>query len=158
MGSLVSYRLDGSVATIAMDDGKVNAMSPAMIAELAKVDFVSAPGTSPPEVYRPGGPHALVETALQIVPPDLDRVEQHGFRIWNLGGNSPVSLRELIATVQRVTGRELPVKQVPAQPGDVERTYADLTRAGLELDFKPSTTLAEGVARQWQWTKANQSA
>lgn len=34
MGSLVSYRLDGSVATIAMDDGKVNAMSPAMIAEL----------------------------------------------------------------------------------------------------------------------------
>lgn len=100
--------------------------------------------------------YTFIDDIVRGVLASYDRVDGHGFRIWNLGGSSPVSLKELIGTVQRVTGKELAIRQAPAQPGDVERTFADLTRAGAELDFKPTTPLAEGVARQWQWIKANQ--
>lgn len=78
-----------------------------------------------------------------------ERIGRHGFRIWNLGNSSPVSLREMIATIQKVSGRELTIKNAPMQPGDVERTFADLTRSTAELDFQPRTSFADGVARQW---------
>jgi UDP-glucuronate 4-epimerase len=82
-----------------------------------------------------------------------DRIDKHGFRIWNLGNSAPVSLRDMIATIQKITGRELSVTTRPMQPGDVERTYADLTRSAAELDFRPTTPFAEGVARQWAWLR-----
>lgn len=84
-----------------------------------------------------------------------DRIDRFGFRVWNLGHSSPVTLRDMIATVQRVSGRELQVRTMAMQPGDVERTYADLTRSTAELGFKPTTAFADGVARQWAWIRAN---
>ncbi len=97
--------------------------------------------------------YTYIEDIVRGVVAAYDRIDAHGYRIWNLGGSSPVTLREMIATVQRVTGRETPVKSMPAQPGDVERTFADLRRASAELGYAPSTTFAEGVARQWEWLK-----
>lgn len=82
-----------------------------------------------------------------------ERIDRHGFRIWNLGNSSPVSLRDMIATIQKVSGRELTVKNAPMQPGDVERTFADLTRAHAELGFEPRVSFAEGVARQWAFVR-----
>lgn len=82
------------------------------------------------------------------------RIDAHGFRIWNLGHNHPVTLRDLIATVERVTGVKAAVQEKPARAGDVDRTWADLTRAAAELDYRPSTPFAEGVARQWAAIKA----
>ena len=74
-----------------------------------------------------------------------------GYRIYNLGGNHPVSLAELIALIERVTGRKAAIDRQPPQPGDVERTWADLSRSGAELDYHPATSLADGIARQWEW-------
>jgi UDP-glucuronate 4-epimerase len=80
-----------------------------------------------------------------------ERIGGHGYRVWNLGGNRPVTLAEMIATVGRVVGREPVIEPAPMQPGDVERTAADLTRSGRELGFSPQTRLEEGIARQWAW-------
>ena len=80
-----------------------------------------------------------------------DRVDGFGYRIWNLGGNQPVSLSDMIGTIARVVGRKAVIQRQPAQPGDVERTFADLTRAGTELGYEPRTTLERGVAAQWAW-------
>lgn len=80
-----------------------------------------------------------------------DRVDAHGFRVWNLGSDRPVKLLEMIQSIARVVGREARIKQLPEQPGDVERTWADLTRAGAELDYRPETPFEEGLARQWEW-------
>jgi UDP-glucuronate 4-epimerase len=99
--------------------------------------------------------YTFVDDIVAGVLASFDRIDRFGFRIWNLGNSSPVTLRDMIATIQRVTGRELPVKPMPMQPGDVERTFADLTRATAELGFKPTTTFAEGVARQWAWIRAS---
>jgi UDP-glucuronate 4-epimerase len=74
-----------------------------------------------------------------------------GFRVYNLGGSSPVSLKEMIATIGEAVGRTPRIKQLPMQPGDVNRTYADVTRAQNELGYAPATSLAEGVKQQWDW-------
>ena len=83
-----------------------------------------------------------------------DRVDDHGYRIWNLGGSEPVSLREMIATIGRVVGREPVVTRAPMQAGDVQRTFADPERAKTELGFEATTPFEEGVRRQWSWMQA----
>ncbi len=79
--------------------------------------------------------------------------EVGGYRVYNLGGNHPVSLREMIATIERVVGRSAKIKQLPMQQGDVERTWADLTRSRSELGYEPGTTLEAGIAEQWAWMR-----
>ena len=76
-------------------------------------------------------------------------VDAHGYRVWNLGGSSPVRLDALLAAVGRVVGAEPMIERVGAQPGDVDRTWADLARSGLERDYAPKTSLDEGLRRQW---------
>jgi len=85
----------------------------------------------------------------------LDRIGTNGmnYRVWNLGGNDPVSLREMIATIERVTGRAATIDPRPMQPGDVNRTWADLTRSRAELDYEPTTSLEQGIKLQWEWMK-----
>lgn len=78
-----------------------------------------------------------------------------GYRIYNIGGNHPVSLREMIDVIGSVTGKRITIDRKPMQPGDVERTYADLTRSKAELGYEPQTTLAQGIAKQWEWMQKN---
>ncbi|MFT3687116.1 MAG: GDP-mannose 4,6-dehydratase [Phycisphaerales bacterium] len=78
-----------------------------------------------------------------------DRIADYGYRVWNLGNSAPVTLEAMIATVERVVGKRAVIRHEPASIGDVERTFADLTRARAELGFIPSVPFEEGVARQW---------
>ena len=73
------------------------------------------------------------------------------FRIYNLGGAHPVTLTEMIETIGAVVGRTPRIRELPMQPGDVERTFADLTRSREELGFEPQVGFREGLERQWSW-------
>ncbi|WP_428939850.1 SDR family NAD(P)-dependent oxidoreductase [Fontivita pretiosa] len=79
----------------------------------------------------------------------LDRCDR--YRIYNLGGAHPVSLKQLVQTIERAVGKPAIIDRKPAQPGDVERTYADLTRARAELDYEPKVSLEEGIRRFVAW-------
>lgn len=79
----------------------------------------------------------------------LDRCDR--YRIYNLGGSDPVTLSQLIAAIETAVGKKAIIERKPAQPGDVERTYADLTRATAELNYKPTTPLAEGLKQFVGW-------
>ncbi|GJQ29510.1 MAG: epimerase [Phycisphaerae bacterium] len=83
-----------------------------------------------------------------------DRIPQHGYRVWNLGGNRPVALGEMLATIERVVGKKADIRREPMQPGDVDRTWADLTRAAAELGYQPRTPFEAGVTRQWAWVRS----
>ncbi len=84
-----------------------------------------------------------------------DRVPVHGFRVWNLGSDRPIRLDAMIDTIARTVGKPPRVKRLPPQPGDVERTWADLSRSRDELGYAPSTAFEEGVRRQWAWVQQN---
>jgi UDP-glucuronate 4-epimerase len=76
-----------------------------------------------------------------------------GYRVYNLGGNHPISLADLVRTIERVTGVSVQIDRKPRQAGDVERTWADLSRSRAELDYEPRTSVHDGIAQQWEWIK-----
>src|SRR3954470_20122666 len=73
------------------------------------------------------------------------------YRVYNLGGSDPVTLKQLVEELQRAIGKTAILDKRPAQLGDVERTYADLTRSTTELGYRPKVTLAEGLKRFVAW-------
>jgi UDP-glucuronate 4-epimerase len=79
----------------------------------------------------------------------LERCDR--YRIYNLGGSEPVTLSHLVAELERAIGKKAIIERRAAQPGDVERTYADLTRSTAELGYRPQTTLAEGLKKFVAW-------
>lgn len=79
-----------------------------------------------------------------------DRIDRFGYRIWNLGNSSPVTLAELVSAIGQVVGRPMNVRNEPMRAGDVERTFACLKRSRAELDFAPATPFLKGLAAQWE--------
>ena len=69
----------------------------------------------------------------------------------NVGGGSPVSVREALDLVGDLTGRPLEIHNLPAQPGDVTDTEADASLARELLGWEPSMTLREGLVRELEW-------
>jgi len=76
------------------------------------------------------------------------------FRCYNLGGEHPVTLAEMIQAVEQTVGRKAIIDRRPDQPGDVQRTWADLTRCKAELGYEPHTTLLDGMRKQWERMRA----
>ena len=70
---------------------------------------------------------------------------------FNLGGEHPVPLREMIATLARALGVTPVLDPRPRLPGDVGHTAADLTRARAALGFAPAVPFAEGIERFVTW-------
>jgi nucleoside-diphosphate-sugar epimerase len=68
--------------------------------------------------------------------------------VLNVGSGRPVSLRAVIAEVERQTGRTVPLRYEPAAPGDPARTAADRTRAERLVGWAPQVDLADGLADQ----------
>jgi UDP-glucuronate 4-epimerase len=71
--------------------------------------------------------------------------------IFNLGGSQTVTLNDLIATIESAVGRKAQINPLPDQPGDVPLTSADVSKASRLLNFKPTTTIAQGVPRYVEW-------
>ncbi len=78
------------------------------------------------------------------------------YEILNLGNSSPVTLKEMINTIGQALNIEPKIKQLPMQPGDVERTYADVSKAKKLIGYKPKTTFKEGIQNFVNWYKENQ--
>lgn len=78
-----------------------------------------------------------------------------GFNIYNLGESRPITVNDLIAEIEKALGKKAVKEYLPPQPGDVERTYADVTKAVKELGYKPSTTIQTGLAKFTTWLRGN---
>ena len=84
----------------------------------------------------------------------IERVRPSQFEIFNLGGTQTISLTELVALIERTVGKQAAVDYEPDQPGDVPVTYANVDRAALALDYRPSTAVDKGLAEYWNWLQA----
>lgn len=75
------------------------------------------------------------------------------YEILNLGNSSPVSLKEMINIIGQVIGVEPKIKQLPMQPGDVDRTFADISKAKELIGYNPKTSFKEGIENFVEWYK-----
>lgn len=74
-----------------------------------------------------------------------------GYRVYNLGGSRTVTLSDLLAKIAQRLGVPKRVRAMPAQPGDVERTWADVSRAREELGWEPRVDLDSGLELFVDW-------
>jgi UDP-glucuronate 4-epimerase len=79
------------------------------------------------------------------------------FEIINLGSNHAVRLDHLIQLIAGAAGVEPRIRQAPAQPGDVQRTFADLDKAARLLGYSPRMTVERGIPRFIDWLRAHQA-
>lgn len=73
------------------------------------------------------------------------------YEIINLGSNNPISLKEMIMTIGEALGVEPKIEKLPMQPGDVDRTYADISKAKALLGYAPHTSFEEGIRKFVEW-------
>lgn len=73
------------------------------------------------------------------------------YEIFNLGESRTISLKEMVVALEQVIGKKAKIKVQPMQPGDVVRTYADITKAQKILGYQPRTAFEEGIKQFVQW-------
>jgi UDP-glucuronate 4-epimerase len=95
--------------------------------------------------------YTYIDDIVRGVIAALDRIDSFGSRVWNLGNSHPITLSEMVATLERVVGRPAIIERASMQPGDVDRTWADISRSRAELGYEPATDFETGVRAQWDW-------
>jgi UDP-glucuronate 4-epimerase len=102
-----------------------------------------------------GRDYTYVDDIVEGIVSALDRVT--GFHVWNLGGAHPVVLTDLIDRLARGLSRPPDIRRLPFQPGDVDRTWADVSRARRELAWEPSTSFERGMELFLAWFEVERS-
>jgi UDP-glucuronate 4-epimerase len=81
----------------------------------------------------------------------LEKVGDSRLEIFNIGNSRPIKLSELVAAIETALGKTAKYKHLPAQPGDVSLTWADISKAGKMLNYHPQTKLADGLKIFVEW-------
>lgn len=83
--------------------------------------------------------------------------EERPFEIFNLGESETTKLRDLIAAIEAALGKKAEIRRLPEQPGDVPRTFADISKARKLLGYQPTTKISEGIPRFVEWFLAREA-
>ena len=107
----------------------------------------------------------IVEGIVKLIPrapeknPDWDESKDElgasfaPYRVYNIGNNQPVQLMKFINVLEEKIGKEANKQYMEMQPGDVMRTYADVSELERDIDFKPSTSIEDGLGKFVEWYK-----
>ena len=88
---------------------------------------------------------------------DYESAGKPAFDILNLGNSHPVKLSELIEKLETAIGKKAIRDPQPPQPGDVSRTWADITKAGRLLGYQPRTSLEQGLKNFVEWYRVSRN-
>lgn len=85
----------------------------------------------------------------------IDYLDTHDdvYEIINLGGDEPITLIRMVNTIENNLEKKAKIKYLPMQPGDVDRTCADISKARKLLNYSPKTTFEEGIKKYIVWRK-----
>jgi len=95
--------------------------------------------------------YTYIEDIVQGILAAAAYTENSSFEIFNLGGSATTTLAELIQLIEDAVGKKAQIRQLPDQPGDVPKTYADVEKAHRLLDYQPHTPIRDGVRKYAAW-------
>jgi UDP-glucuronate 4-epimerase len=98
----------------------------------------------------------IVDALVRIVETPFASGEGAPHRLYNLGNNHPETVMDLIHIIELATGKKAAIQMADGPPGDVNETYADITRAAHDFGFAPRIKLTEGIGRFVEWFRAYQ--
>lgn len=76
------------------------------------------------------------------------------YKVYNIGNNNSVKLLDFIKEIEFNLGKEADKNMMPIQPGDVEKTWADVDQLIKDYDYRPNTSIKEGVKSFVNWYKS----
>lgn len=76
------------------------------------------------------------------------------YEVYNIGTGRPISVLELVTEFERATGVKLRYEFAPRRAGDVAEVWADVSKAGEELDWHATTPLDETLRNAWRWQQS----
>ena len=79
------------------------------------------------------------------------------YDVFNLGENQTIQLKDLILAIENAVGKRAKINRLAEQPGDMPRTYADISKATKLLGYSPTTKLSEGLPKFVEWFRQSQS-
>ena len=88
-------------------------------------------------------------------PSSSGQAGQVGFEVINLGSDRPVKLNHVIRLIEKYLDKKGQIEYQPRHPADVEKTWADITRAKELLDWRPLVSIEEGIQRTVEWYLEN---
>jgi UDP-glucuronate 4-epimerase len=80
--------------------------------------------------------------------------EAGAYDVFNLGESQAITLSDLIGTLEKELGKSARIDRRPPQPGDVDQTWADISRAREAFGYDPRTSITEGIKRYIEWYRS----
>lgn len=109
----------------------------------------------PIDVYGDGSSsrdYTYIDDIVNGIKLSMNYVEENRtYEIFNIGSNSPVSLKEMISTIENAVGKKAVINNMSMQPGDVNRTYADISKLSKYTGYKPSISFKDGIEKFYEW-------
>lgn len=91
----------------------------------------------------------IVSGVISAIETDLE------YEIINLGNNKPVNLNYFIELIEKLLNKKAIIEMQPKQPGDVDITYAKISKAKKLLDYYPTTSIEVGMKKFITWYLKN---
>lgn len=101
--------------------------------------------------------YTYIDDIVSGIKASINYVEENSnvYEIINLGNSSPVSLKDMIDIIGEVVGVTPKIKILHMQPGDVDKTYANISKAKKLLNYEPKVSFKEGIKNFVEWYKSN---
>ena len=80
-----------------------------------------------------------------------DSISNANYQLYNIGNNAPVQLLDFVNAIEKVTGKVATKNMQPMQAGDVYQTYADSIKLTKQYNYKPQTSIKDGVSASVKW-------
>lgn len=93
----------------------------------------------------------ITDGISRLLATDVPKRDGRAHKIYNLGNNTPNALMDLVAAVEAACGQEAEKIYAPRQPGDVSRTFADISVAKAAFGYNPKTKIADGIPKFVKW-------
>jgi UDP-glucuronate 4-epimerase len=136
-----------------------NAYGPRVRPDLAPYRFVDAVHRGIPIQLRGDGSvqrdYTYVGDTVAGILAALDSPD--GYRVFNLGNEHPIVIRDLIAIVERIVERPAIIERQPALRADLPVTFADNSKARAALGYDPTTEITSGIARLYDWYRTEET-
>ncbi len=129
---------------------------PAQRPDLAIHKFVrSLTGNEPVPVFGDGNSsrdYTFIDDIVEGIMAAI-KYSESDFEIINLGNQNPVILKDLLKIIENISGIQATINHLHEQQGDVNTTYADISKAQKLLNYDPKISLEEGLVRFYEWYK-----
>jgi UDP-glucuronate 4-epimerase len=111
------------------------------------------------EVYGDGSAARDFTYVDDIIQGVLGAIDFRGssFDVFNLGENNTIDLLSMIGEIEKALGRKATIEFRPPVPGDMPRTFADITKARKLLNYQPATSIQDGIPKFVQWYREKQA-